>query len=96
MPIDIDIAHVARLARIALTDEQLAAYRTQLGVILDHAALVQGLPTEGVEPTSHPLAMANAFRADDVKPSLERDVVLAEAPDAVDGYFRVPPALDTE
>ncbi len=96
MPIDIDIAHVARLARIALTDEQLEAYRTQLGVILDHAALVQGLPTEGVEPTSHPLAMTNAFRADDEKPSLERDTVLAQAPDAVDGYFRVPPALDTE
>lgn len=96
MPIDIDIAHVARLARIALSEEELARYRTQLGVILDHAAQVQALPTEGVPPTSHPLDMVNAFRADEVRPSLPHEAVLAQAPDAIDGYFRVPPALDTE
>ncbi|MDH3305956.1 MAG: Asp-tRNA(Asn)/Glu-tRNA(Gln) amidotransferase subunit GatC [Acidimicrobiia bacterium] len=96
MPIDIDIAHVARLARIALSDEELEQYRSQLGVILDHAAQVQSLPTDGVPPTSHPLDMVNAFRDDEVRPSLLRDDVLEQAPDAVDGYFRVPPALDVE
>ncbi len=94
MPIDIDISHVARLARLALDDEQLERYRRQLGVILEHAARVQALDTEGVEPTGHPLGFTNAFRDDQVRPSLERDVVLAEAPDHRDGYFVVPPALE--
>ncbi len=96
MPIDIDIAHVARLARIELSDQQLEDYRTQLEIILDHAALVQGLPTDGVEPTSHPLDMVNAFREDVVTSSLDRDLVLSQAPDATDGFFRVPPSLDIE
>ncbi|MBK5268845.1 MAG: Asp-tRNA(Asn)/Glu-tRNA(Gln) amidotransferase subunit GatC [Acidimicrobiia bacterium] len=96
MPIDIDIAHVAKLARIELSEQEMAAYRAQLGVILDHAAKVQALPTEGVPPTSHPLDMVNAFRDDVVTPSLDRDEVLSQAPDATDGFFRVPPSLDNE
>lgn len=96
MPIEIDIAHVARLARIQLTDEELAGYRAQLGVILDHAARVQSLPTDGVAPTSHPLDMVNAFRDDVITPSLDRSEVLAQAPDATDEFFRVPPSLDNE
>jgi len=96
MPIDIDIAHVAKLARIELSEEEMAAYRAQLGVILDHAAKVQALPTEGVPPTSHPLDMVNAFRDDVVTSSLDRDEVLSQAPDATDGFFRVPPSLDNE
>lgn len=96
MPIEIDIAHVAKLARIELSDEQLADYCAQLGVILDHAARVQELPTDGVEPTSHPLDMVNAFRDDVVRPSLDRDEVLSQAPDATDGFFRAPPSLDNE
>jgi aspartyl-tRNA(Asn)/glutamyl-tRNA(Gln) amidotransferase subunit C len=96
MPIDIDIAHVAKLARIELSEQEMAAYRAQLAVILDHAAKVQALPTEGVPPTSHPLDMVNAFRDDVVTPSLDRDEVLSQAPDATDGFFRVPPSLDNE
>ncbi len=96
MPIDIDIAHVAKLARIELSEQDMASYRAQLGVILDHAAKVQALPTEGVQPTSHPLDMVNAFRDDVVTPSLDRDEVLSQAPDATDGFFRVPPSLDNE
>ncbi|HSJ27403.1 MAG TPA: Asp-tRNA(Asn)/Glu-tRNA(Gln) amidotransferase subunit GatC [Acidimicrobiia bacterium] len=96
MPIDIDIAHVARLARLDLSAEDLETYRTQLGVILEHAARVQSLDTAGVEPTAHPLGMVNTFRPDEVRPSLDRDEVLAEAPEARDGYFVVPPALDQE
>ena len=94
MPVEIDIARVASLARIALTDEELAAYAEQLEHILEHAERVQALPTEGVEPTSHPLPMVNAFRPDAVTGSLDHDEALAGAPDAEDGYFRVPKILD--
>ena len=95
MAIDIDIAYVARLARIDLSAEELERIGRQLGGILEHAALVQQLPTEGVEPTSHPLPMVNAFRPDRVTPSLDRDTALSQAPEAEDGYFRVPPTLET-
>ncbi len=95
MAIDIDIAYVARLARIDLSAEELERIGRQLGGILEHAALVQQLPTEGVEPTSHPLPMVNAVRPDRVTPSLDRDTALSQAPEAEDGYFRVPPTLET-
>ena len=94
MPVEIDIAKVARLARIALTDEELERYGAQLSNILEHAEQVQALPTEGVEPTSHPLPMVNAFRPDVVTGSLSRDEILDQAPAAEDGYFRVPRILD--
>lgn len=94
MPIEIDIAHVARLARLALTEDELELYREQLGVILEHAATVQGLDTSGVTPTAHPLDFVNAFRNDEVEPSLDREEVLAQAPESRDGYFVVPPALE--
>ncbi|HET9201695.1 MAG TPA: Asp-tRNA(Asn)/Glu-tRNA(Gln) amidotransferase subunit GatC [Acidimicrobiia bacterium] len=94
MPIDIDIAHVARLARLGLSDEELEAYKTQLGVILEHAARVQSLDVEPGVEAAHPLGMENAFRDDVVRPSLSRDEVLAQAPDAHDGQFVVPPAME--
>ncbi|MCH7668922.1 MAG: Asp-tRNA(Asn)/Glu-tRNA(Gln) amidotransferase subunit GatC [Acidobacteria bacterium] len=90
MPVEIDIAKVAHLARIDLSDAELAQYGEQLGVILEHAKRVQALPTEGVEPTSHPLPATNAFRPDVVIPSLTNEEALAMAPEAEDGYFRVP------
>ncbi len=94
MPIEIDVAHVARLARLELDDEELEHYGAQLGVILDHAAQVQSIETGDVPPTAHPLALTNAFRDDAVKPSLDRDAVMSQAPDAQEGLFRVPPSLD--
>ncbi|MDP2624045.1 MAG: Asp-tRNA(Asn)/Glu-tRNA(Gln) amidotransferase subunit GatC [Actinomycetota bacterium] len=94
MPIDIDITKVARLARIGLTAEELAHYEEQLQVILEHAARVQALPTEGVAPTAHPLPMVNAFRPDEVEQTLDREEVLSQAPDREGPYFRVPPFLD--
>ena len=96
MPVDIDIAKVARLARLELSAEELERYGRQLVDILEHAERVQALPTDGVPPTSHPLPMANAFRPDVVDDCLDRDEVLAQAPDAVDGYFRVPKILAEE
>jgi aspartyl-tRNA(Asn)/glutamyl-tRNA(Gln) amidotransferase subunit C len=95
MPIDIDIAHVARLARLALSPDELEHYRQQLGVILEHAARVQALDTAGVDATAHPLGLTNVFRPDVLRVSLPRDEVLSQAPAAREGYFEVPPALDT-
>lgn len=94
MPIDIDIAKVARLARLALNDEELARYRQQCEVVLEHAALVQTLPTDGVAPTSHPLPRTNAFRDDVVTECLDREEVLAQAPERDGDYFLVPRILD--
>ena len=88
-----EVAHVAGLARLALTDEELARFAEQLGAVLDHAADVAALDTAGVPPTAHPLPLQNVFREDVARPSLDRDVVLAMAPSAEDGRFRVPRIL---
>jgi len=93
MPVEIDIAKVATLARLALSDEELEVFGAQLGDILEHAERVQALPTEGVTPTSHPLPMVNAFRADEVGECLDPESFLSEAPDVADGQFRVPRIL---
>jgi aspartyl-tRNA(Asn)/glutamyl-tRNA(Gln) amidotransferase subunit C len=95
MPVEIDIAHVARLARLELTDEELEAYRNQLGVILEHAARVQTLEGEPHVETAHTLGLENVYRPDVVSPPLDRDEVLAAAPETRDGYFVVPPALES-
>jgi aspartyl-tRNA(Asn)/glutamyl-tRNA(Gln) amidotransferase subunit C len=92
--VDIDIAKVARLARIGLDADELARYGSQLEVILEHAARIQALDLDGVEPTAHPLPMVNAFRADEPREILDRDEVLAQAPDREGPYFRVPPFLE--
>ncbi len=96
MPVEIDIAHVARLARLDLSDEELEAYKSQLSVILDHAARVQTLDAEPHPENAHPLGLSNIFRDDVVLPSLDRDEVLASAPETADGYFVVPPAMEGE
>jgi len=88
-----DVEHVARLARLALTDEEIEELTGQLGTILEHAAQVSALDTGDVAPTAHPLPLVNVFRADDPRPCLDRDEVLAEAPEAEDGRFRVPRIL---
>jgi aspartyl-tRNA(Asn)/glutamyl-tRNA(Gln) amidotransferase subunit C len=94
MPVEIDIAHVGRLARLGLTETELEHYRDQLSVILDHAARVQELEGEPEVNVTHPLGLVNAFRPDEVRPSLDREEVLQSAPETRDGYFVVPPALE--
>ena len=91
--IPIDIAKVARLSTLALSEEELEKYGAQLQDILEHAERVGALPTEDVPPTSHPLPMTNAFRPDEVRPSLDRAEVLEQAPDDEGEYFRVPRIL---
>jgi aspartyl-tRNA(Asn)/glutamyl-tRNA(Gln) amidotransferase subunit C len=88
-----DVEHVARLARLALSDEEIDALTTELGAILEHAAQVSALDTAGIPPTAHPLPLVNVFRADVPRAGLERDEVLAAAPEAEDGRFRVPRIL---
>jgi aspartyl-tRNA(Asn)/glutamyl-tRNA(Gln) amidotransferase subunit C len=96
MPIEIDIAHVARLARLDLSETEMEGYKTQLSVILDHAAKVQSLEGEPHSESAHPLGLVNAFREDEVRPSLDRGEVLGQAPEAERGYFVAPPALESE
>jgi aspartyl-tRNA(Asn)/glutamyl-tRNA(Gln) amidotransferase subunit C len=88
-----DVAHVARLARLTLTDAELDRFTDQLAHILDHAAGIAALDLDGVEPTTHPYPLSNVLRDDVVAPCLDRDEVLAQAPSAQDGMFRVPPVL---
>lgn len=88
-----EVTHVARLARLALTDDEADRFTVQLEAILEHAAQVSALDTEGVAPTAHPLPLTNVLRADEPTPCLPRDEVLAAAPAAEDGRFRVPRIL---
>ncbi len=88
-----DVAHVAGLARLSLDDEELERFTDQLATVLDHAADVAALDTSGVPPTAHPLPLANVLRPDTAVPGLDRDEVLAQAPAAEDGRFRVPRIL---
>ena len=88
-----DVEHVAALSRLALTDDEIEQLTGELGAILDYAAEVSALDTADVPPTAHPLPLVNVFRPDDPRPGLDRDEVLAEAPAAEDGQFRVPRIL---
>jgi aspartyl-tRNA(Asn)/glutamyl-tRNA(Gln) amidotransferase subunit C len=89
-----DVEHVARLARLALAEDEVERLIVDLGGILEHAEDLAALDLDGVPPTAHPLPLQNVFRPDVVGPSLDRDEVLAEAPAAEDGRFRVPRILD--
>ncbi|MGH2686079.1 MAG: Asp-tRNA(Asn)/Glu-tRNA(Gln) amidotransferase subunit GatC [Actinomycetota bacterium] len=88
-----DVAHVARLARLDLSSDELERFTDQLGAVLEHARDVEALDVDDVPPTSHPLPLRNVLRDDEVRPSLDRDEVLAAAPSVEDGQFRVPPVL---
>jgi aspartyl-tRNA(Asn)/glutamyl-tRNA(Gln) amidotransferase subunit C len=88
-----DVAHVTKLARLSLTEDELATFTGQLDAVLDHAADVEALDLDDVPPTSHPYPLQNVLRDDEVRPSLDRDEVLAQAPDVEDHQFKVPPVL---
>lgn len=88
-----DVVHVARLARLTLTDDELDRFTADLAGILDHAQDIAALDTAGVPTTSHPLPLANVLRDDVVVPSIDRAEVLAMAPAAESDRFRVPQIL---
>ena len=86
-----DVLHVARLARLELTDGEVERFGGELSKVLDHIELIGELgDLADVPPTSHVIDVENALRADDPRPSLPKEAALASAPDAGDGGFRVP------
>ena len=95
MPVPIDIEHVARLARLALSEEEKAQMREQLGVILEHAAKVGEVAADDVPPTASPIPRANVFREDVAEPSLPVDEALRNAPEREGDRFRVPRIAET-
>lgn len=88
-----DVEHVARLARLALSEEEIEQFTEQLGTILEHAARITALDTADVPPTAHPFPLVNVLRPDTPRPGLDRDEVLAMAPEAAEDRFRVPQIL---
>ncbi|MDZ4180643.1 MAG: Asp-tRNA(Asn)/Glu-tRNA(Gln) amidotransferase subunit GatC [Coriobacteriia bacterium] len=84
------VRHVALLARLALTDEQVETIGQDLNAILGHIDAIQQLDLEGVEPTAHPLAAVNVTRADEVRPGLTREQALHNAPDSDGTAFVIP------
>jgi aspartyl-tRNA(Asn)/glutamyl-tRNA(Gln) amidotransferase subunit C len=89
-----DVAHLARLARIAMTADELDHLAGQLDVILAAVARVQEVAADDIAPTSHAVPLTNVFRADEPAPSLGPDAALAAAPAAEGGRFRVPQILE--
>jgi len=88
-----DVLKVARLAHLHVTEEEVDRFTGQLSAVLEHAADLAALDLGDVPPTSRPVPLVNVLRDDVVRPGLERDEVLAAAPAAEDGRFRVPPIL---
>jgi len=87
-----EVLHVARLARLALSEEELERFSEQLSAILDAVGKVAELDLSGVEPTAHPLDLVNVWAEDEPKPCLSVDQALANAPDRDGDSFRVPAA----
>lgn len=92
-----DVAHLGRLARLTLTDDEIDHYTEQLVVILDAVGRISEVTdSDDVEPMSHPVPLENVFRADEVRPGLTTAEALAGAPAVEDDRFRVPRILDEE
>lgn len=89
-----EVEHVAKLARLEVSEEEKVLFARQLSAILSYMDQLKELDTTGVEPTATVLPAANVFREDEVRPSLPREQALANAPEQVDGFFRVPKILE--
>lgn len=89
-----DVEHVALLSRLELGENDVEKFTGQLNAILDYIDVLNKVDTAGVEPTAHVLPLKNVMRADEVKPSLPRELALANAPEQEDGYFKVPKILE--
>lgn len=91
-----EVAHLARLARLALTETELDSFAGQLDAILTHVSQIQAVDVTGVQATDNPLKDVNVTRSDETVPCLTQRQVLDQAPDAVDGRFAVPQILGDE
>jgi aspartyl-tRNA(Asn)/glutamyl-tRNA(Gln) amidotransferase subunit C len=85
-----DVEHVAKLARLALSEDEKKLFAEQLGRIIDNFNQLSEVDTTGVEPLSHALPIVNVLREDEVKESLGRDKLMANGPETENGFFRVP------
>ena len=88
------VAHIAELARLSLTDQEVALYQEQLSAVLEYAERLQDLDTEAIPPTATVLPVRNVMRADESRPAMAREDILANAPETQDGCFRVPAVLE--
>jgi aspartyl-tRNA(Asn)/glutamyl-tRNA(Gln) amidotransferase subunit C len=88
------VEHVAELAKLGLTEDEIETYRQQLSDILDYAAILQRLDTDHIDPTASVLPLHNVMREDKAAPSLSQDDALANAPAATDGFFQVKAILE--
>ena len=84
------VQHVALLARLKLTEAEVNQYTEQMNSILDYAAMLNEIDTHDVVPTAHAVQLYNVLREDEVSPSMDQEKVLKNAPEAEDGFFRVP------
>jgi len=89
-----EVAKVATLARLALSDTELETVTRQMDAVLGYVDKLNELNTDGILPTAHAVPMANAFRADEVRPSLTVESALSNAPDRREGTFRVPKVIE--
>ncbi len=89
-----EVEHIAQLARLDLTEEEKQRFAGQLSAILDYAARLQALDTQGIPPTASVLPARSALRPDEARPGLETKRLLANAPETEANQFRVPPVLD--
>ncbi|MBK5099700.1 MAG: Asp-tRNA(Asn)/Glu-tRNA(Gln) amidotransferase subunit GatC [Desulfobacteraceae bacterium] len=88
-----EVVHVARLARLKLSEEQEKRFALQLNKVLEYMERLNELNTEGVEPTFHAVSLQNALREDEVRPSLPREISLDNAPERTKGFFVVPKVI---
>ena len=91
-----EVLHVARLARLALSDDEVTRFGAQLSAILDHAARVSEVAADDVPPTSHALPLSNVFRDDEVGECLSQEKALSTAPEVEDGRFKVPRIIEEQ
>ncbi len=89
-----EVEHVARLARLELTEDELEQFRGQLSAVLERAMRIQTLPLDDLPPTAHPVDLRNVWREDVVVPPPPSDEILAAAPEREGGFFRVPRILE--
>lgn len=90
-----DVEKVAALARLRITDDEKGLFAQQLSTILNYVEQLKAISTEGIDPTATVSAQVNVFRDDEVQPSLAADQAVVNAPDAVDGTFRVPKIIES-
>jgi aspartyl-tRNA(Asn)/glutamyl-tRNA(Gln) amidotransferase subunit C len=89
-----EVEHVAALARLKLGHEEISTFTGQMDAILSYVDTLSQLNTDGIIPTSHAVPMENAFRPDEITPSIGTENALANAPDRIDGFFRVPKVIE--